>query len=269
MEIHDLVPGLKPVRSELGDFSLDVFDRKTDVVHPNFVQVANVRIGQRLGLPIAQELDFRSWGRVLRYERDVVGLDTWNAHVTGKWLSSNHDGHGFLEAQESKKPLGAVNIPHDDRAVVEMFYHASTPPCVPSAIIASAESLSIRADWIRHGVSRDHLDGVHTCCKRAKRLVSFNLAIPSKTEILLVSDAEPMRKSLIIAIIASLVSTLVNAKPYTQRRTKAQPRSQIACTVVGCSPVPAGCVPRPGRTWSGLPSGFDVIVCPPGGRPVR
>jgi hypothetical protein len=88
-------------------------------------------------------------------------------------------------------------------------------------------------------------------------------------EILLVSDAEPMSKSLIIAIIASLVSTLVNAKPYTQRRTKVQPRSQIACTVVGCHPVPLGCVPRPGRTWSGLPSGFDVIVCPPGARPVR
>jgi hypothetical protein len=78
-----------------------------------------------------------------------------------------------------------------------------------------------------------------------------------------------MSKSLIIAIIASLVSTLVNAKPYTQRRTKVQPRSQIACTVVGCHPVPLGCVPRPGRTWSGLPSGFDVIVCPPGARPVR
>src|SRR5262249_4448261 len=41
VEIHDLVPGLKPVRSELGDFSLDVLDRKTNVVHPNFVQVAN------------------------------------------------------------------------------------------------------------------------------------------------------------------------------------------------------------------------------------
>ena len=54
--------------------------------------------------------------------------------ITGKWLSSNHDGHGFFEPQESKKPLGAVNIPHDDRAVVEMFYHASTPPCVPAAI---------------------------------------------------------------------------------------------------------------------------------------
>jgi hypothetical protein len=82
-------------------------------------------------------------------------------------------------------------------------------------------------------------------------------------------DAEPMSKSLIIAIIASLVSTLVNAKPYMQRRAKAQPRAQIACTVVGCSPVPRGCVPRPGRTWSGLPSGFDVIVCPPGAGPVR
>src|SRR5262249_41645564 len=56
VEIHDLVPGLKPVRSELGNFSLDVFDRKTDVVHPNFVEVANVRIGQRIGLPVAQEL---------------------------------------------------------------------------------------------------------------------------------------------------------------------------------------------------------------------
>jgi hypothetical protein len=78
-----------------------------------------------------------------------------------------------------------------------------------------------------------------------------------------------MSKSLIIAIIASLVSTLVDAKSYTQRPAKAQPRSQIACTVVGCIPVPVGCVPRPGRTWSGLPSGFDVIVCPPGARPVR
>jgi hypothetical protein len=76
-----------------------------------------------------------------------------------------------------------------------------------------------------------------------------------------------MSKSLIIAIIASLVSTVVSAKP--QRRAQAQPRPQIACTVVGCAPVPVGCVPRAGRTWSGLPSGFDVIVCPPGARPIR
>ena len=127
MEIHDLVPGLKSVRSELGNFSLNVFDRKTDVVHPNFVEVANVRIGQWLGMPVSQELDFRSWRRVLQYERDVIGLDAWNAHVTGKWLSSNHNRNGFFEPQESKKHLGAVNVPHDDRAVVEIFYHASRP----------------------------------------------------------------------------------------------------------------------------------------------
>jgi protein-S-isoprenylcysteine O-methyltransferase Ste14 len=78
-----------------------------------------------------------------------------------------------------------------------------------------------------------------------------------------------MSKSLIIAIIASLVPTLVDAKSSTPRRAKAQPPAQIACTVVGCIPVPAGCVPRAGRTWSGLPSGFDVIVCRPGARPVR
>jgi hypothetical protein len=147
VEIHDLVPGLKPVRSELGDFSLNVFDRKTDVVHPKLVEVANVRIGQRLGLPVAQELDFRSWGRVLQDQRDVIGLDTWNPHVTGKWLSSNHDGHGFFEPQEPKKPLGAVNIPHDDRAVVE-----NVLPCFHTFArtsrdhSASAESLSIRPD---------------------------------------------------------------------------------------------------------------------------
>src|SRR5215471_16183258 len=147
VEIHDLVPGLKPVRAELGDFSLDVFDRKTDVVHPKLVEVANVRIGQRLGLPVAQELDFRSWGRVLQDQRDVIGLDTWNTHVTGKWLPSNHNGHRFFEPQESKKPLGAVNIPHDDRAVVEMFYHASTLPCAPRAIIARARK-ACRSDLI-------------------------------------------------------------------------------------------------------------------------
>ena len=201
--------------------------------------------------------------------------------ITGKWLSSNHDGHGFFEPQESKKPLGAVNIPHDDRAVVEMFYHASTPPCVPAAItppcvpsaiisrvLKACRSELIGSAMAPHAITRRPAR-LRLPCKRAKRLISFNLASPSAEKSLPVSDAEPMRKSLIIAIIASLVSTLVNAKPYTQRRTKAQPHSQIACTVVGCSPVPAGCVPRPGRTWSGLPSGFDVIVCPPGGRPVR
>jgi len=42
----------------------------------------------------------------------------------------------------------------------------------------------------------------------------------------------------------------------------AQP--QIACTQVGCLPVRRGCYPTGGRTFSGEPSGFDVMVCPGG-----
>lgn len=39
-------------------------------------------------------------------------------------------------------------------------------------------------------------------------------------------------------------------------------QSQIACTDVGCLPVPRGCYPTGGRTFDGSPSGFDVMVCP-------
>jgi len=39
-------------------------------------------------------------------------------------------------------------------------------------------------------------------------------------------------------------------------------RSQIACTVSGCHPIPPGCRPQTGYNWDGIPSGFDVVVCP-------
>jgi hypothetical protein len=39
----------------------------------------------------------------------------------------------------------------------------------------------------------------------------------------------------------------------------AQP--QIACTVVGCMPVPRGCHPEMGSTPDGTPTGFDVVAC--------
>ena len=44
MEIHDLVARLEPARPELGDFGLDVIDRKADVVHAELVEVADVGI---------------------------------------------------------------------------------------------------------------------------------------------------------------------------------------------------------------------------------
>jgi hypothetical protein len=43
------------------------------------------------------------------------------------------------------------------------------------------------------------------------------------------------------------------------RAYAAQP--QIACTVVGCNPVPRGCHPEMGYTPDGTPTGFDVAVC--------
>src|SRR5215831_5976561 len=48
-----------------------------------------------------------------------------------------------------------------------------------------------------------------------------------------------------------------------------QPPARVACTVLGCQRIPAACTPVPGRTWSGLPTGYDVIVCPPGIWPLR
>jgi len=57
---------------------------------------------------------------------------------------------------------------------------------------------------------------------------------------------------------ASAAST--NHKRHTKTATAAQP--QIACTVVGCMPVPRGCHPEMGYTPGGTPTGFDVAVCP-------
>jgi hypothetical protein len=77
-----------------------------------------------------------------------------------------------------------------------------------------------------------------------------------------------MRTLLILAgalVVASPAVAAAKAKKPVQR----QPQQQIACTVIGCVPVPRGCGQRPGRTWSGMPTGGDVIVCPPGVAPFR
>jgi hypothetical protein len=53
------------------------------------------------------------------------------------------------------------------------------------------------------------------------------------------------------------------------RHAVAPPPARIACTVLGCQPIPGACTPVPGRTLSGLPTGYDVVVCPPGVSPLR
>ena len=77
-----------------------------------------------------------------------------------------------------------------------------------------------------------------------------------------------MRILVVSAVI--LAMGLGNAIAKQKRKSPPrQPQQQIACTVIGCVPVPRGCWQTPGRTWQGDPTGGDVIVCPPGVAPFR
>jgi hypothetical protein len=68
--------------------------------------------------------------------------------------------------------------------------------------------------------------------------------------------------SLLIAV-ALATASYANAKPVKRKSGHAY-QAQIACTAIGCVEVPRGCGQTPGRTWSGMPTGNDVIVCPRG-----
>jgi len=83
-----------------------------------------------------------------------------------------------------------------------------------------------------------------------------------------------MHKRFVIAAvgIAVIASDAAAAKTVQHRRAGHQPAQQqphIACTVLGCIPVPPACGQTYGRTRSGIPTGYDVIVCPPGVWPLK
>ena len=69
---------------------------------------------------------------------------------------------------------------------------------------------------------------------------------------------------LVTTIVFALALMPVGAAPKHERQAKAATalQQQIACTVVGCMPVPPGCHPEMGYTPGGIPTGFDVAVCP-------
>ena len=74
----------------------------------------------------------------------------------------------------------------------------------------------------------------------------------------------------LIALAAALAIAAPNVASGKPKRRAAQtPQQQIACTVIGCVPVRPGCGQAPGRTWTGMPTGNDIIVCPPGMAPFR
>jgi hypothetical protein len=45
--------------------------------------------------------------------------------------------------------------------------------------------------------------------------------------------------------------------------TRRQEPNQVACTELGCHPIPPGCHPQMGYNWDGIPTGFDIVVCQP------
>jgi hypothetical protein len=64
VKVHDLVAGREPARSQSGDLGLDIVNGKADVVHAEFVQIADMWIRQGVRMAIAQQLDFKYRVRV-------------------------------------------------------------------------------------------------------------------------------------------------------------------------------------------------------------
>jgi hypothetical protein len=71
----------------------------------------------------------------------------------------------------------------------------------------------------------------------------------------------------LLTFIAVLAIPLSAQATKAQHKTRAsQPQPRIACTDVGCLPVPAECGIAGGKTLDGTPTGFDVMTCPGGTR---
>lgn len=71
---------------------------------------------------------------------------------------------------------------------------------------------------------------------------------------------KPLLTHTLVAALA-VASVSADAAPRKKKSRSYAPQAQIACTQYGCMQVPAGCYRESGRTWDGLPSGFDVITC--------
>ena len=70
-----------------------------------------------------------------------------------------------------------------------------------------------------------------------------------------------------IAVVMTASIADARSSKNERRHARAHQPNQIACTAIGCVEVPRGCGQVPGKTWSGMPTGNDVVVCPPGINP--
>ena len=68
----------------------------------------------------------------------------------------------------------------------------------------------------------------------------------------------------LLAVIGALAVAALPADAASRhRRAKPArvPQTEIACTIVGCQPVPPGCHREMGYSMDGTPTGFDIAVC--------
>lgn len=58
------------------------------------------------------------------------------------------------------------------------------------------------------------------------------------------------------------VSAIKKKHPAHRRTvTERSPTQQIACTFLGCQPIPRNCHPEQGYYFDGTPTGYDIAVC--------
>ena len=50
--------------------------------------------------------------------------------------------------------------------------------------------------------------------------------------------------------------------PSARKKRTVDPGLQIACTRLGCNPIPKGCRIEKEFSWDGTPTGYDLVVCP-------
>jgi len=64
-------------------------------------------------------------------------------------------------------------------------------------------------------------------------------------------------------LAAVLVFALAASTAAFAAKKRARETGQIACTIDGCHRIPPQCHPEMGYTIDGIPTGFDIVVCPP------
>jgi hypothetical protein len=58
--------------------------------------------------------------------------------------------------------------------------------------------------------------------------------------------------------VAADTATLSAATKKNPAASRQREPSQVACTELGCHPIPPGCRSQMGYNWDGIPTGFDI-----------